>query len=72
MCDSKVVGRIGRELVGRARIELATPGFSVFIPTGDYRAPCDRIGRSPGVSGPGVSIILPDSPYSHSIVLTQN
>ena len=61
-----------KELVGRDGIEPPTPGFSVLIPTGDYRAPLARIGKNPGVIEYGLSIILPDSPDSHSIVLTQN
>jgi hypothetical protein len=40
------------ELVGRDGIEPPTPGFSVLVPTGDYRALFDRIGRNLGVSLP--------------------
>ena len=61
-----------KEMVGRDGIEPPTPGFSVLVPAGDYGALFVRIGMNPGVSGPGVSIILPDSPSTHSIVLTQN
>ena len=69
---NSTTGNYLKELVGRDGIEPPTPGFSVLIPTGDYRVLYARIGRNPGVSEPSLSIILPDSPDSHSIVLTQN
>jgi hypothetical protein len=67
-----VVGNYLKKLVGRDGIEPPTPGFSVLVPTRAYGALSVAIGPNPGISEPGVPTILPDSLYSHSIVLTQN
>ncbi len=60
------------ELVGRDGIEPPTQGFSVLVPRGDYRTLLARIGRNLAVSLPATRAILPDTPHSRLIVLTQD
>ena len=61
-----------KKLVGRDGIEPPTPGFSVLVPTRDYRALYARIGKNPGIFEAAVTTILPDSARLRPIVLTQN
>ena len=67
-----MTGNYLKKLVGRDGIEPPTPGFSVLVPTGDYRTLSGRIGRNSGDSEAARRVIPTDSDRSRPIVLTQN